>query len=983
MVSDRPPVARSDPASSPAGVLLRMPSLGTAVPEMCRDCRPLAAAHNDAARLVESVFLAAPVGLALLDADLRCVIMNPTAAEYLGIDGEAAVGRTPAELWPAMGAHALERLHRVVETGEAVPDIEFTGDSHARSGGSRTWVHAHRPLVDVQGHVAGVIVSVHEITNRVRAAEEARRSREALEAVFRASPLPVAAVDAAGRVTHWNLAAEQLFGWQADEIVGKEPPVIPDSERAAFQKLLATPPESLSGQLVRRVARDGRTLDIAAWTAPILQDGQVAGMVGVLEDVSDRLAELRLANAVHALAEGLASALGTRDVAAAALRACLGALDADRGEISLVRGTGVEGLLAVAAHGPTPPTQSWRPVVPDGPVAVILRDGSPFWFDSAAELARRFPSAPMADGPSGARGIMPLAVQDGVMGVLSIAREASRPFAQGEREFARTASHLVAQALARARHYEAERSGRDRLERVYNVAAALGAATTRADVSRVLAERILSALDADAFALAIAAPDGATLVMEQHAGYPDEVMTQHRVMPVDAQVPSVQAYRTRRPVLLDEPALGLVRQRATGSREGNTGTRSHAALPLLVGDRAIGSLVVGWRDPRSFDVAEVRYLEAVAGACAQAIVRATLYERAIRDEAMLEEVVRQMPVGVVIAEAPGGRVLIESDRNRAIWRGDAGPMLGVPDYARWHGRRPGGATYRPTDWPIARSLVTGEVIVDEEIEIERLDGSHGVISVSAAPVRDADDRIVAAVAVRTDVTERNEAAAMRETFMGVLSHELRTPTTLVLGGTEVLAAHWEGMADPERRSLIDDVRAEAGRLNRMIDNLVVLASAERGALPMIEPEPVLLQRWITAVVSSEEARWAGARFRTRIAPTLPAVLADATALEQLIRNLLGNAAKYAAGQATVSAVLRGRNVELIVSDRGPGIAADERESIFRPFYRSSRTARVTAGSGIGLFVCRRLVEAMGGTLRADDRRGGGTRFVATLRAVGD
>ncbi len=237
--------------------------------------------------------------------------------------------------------------------------------------------------------------------------------------------------------------------------------------------------------------------------------------------------------------------------------------------------------------------------------------------------------------------------------------------------------------------------------------------------------------------------------------------------------------------------------------------------------------------------------------------------------------------------------------------------------------------------------------------------------------------------VRTDITERVEAAAMRDTFMGVLSHELRTPTTLVMGIAELLASHWEDMPDAERRSLIEDVRAEASGLNRMIDNLLVLASAERGALPVFEPEPVLLQRLLVPIIRAEEARWPGARFGVELSPELPAVQADSSAVEQVLRNLLGNAAKYAGGAASVTAEPHDGSVDLVVADRGPGIEPEERDAIFRPFYRSLRTARSSAGSGIGLFVCRHLVEAMGGTLRCEDNPGGGSRFVATFRSIGD
>ncbi len=155
-------------------------------------------------------------------------------------------------------------------------------------------------------------------------------------------------------------------------------------------------------------------------------------------------------------------------------------------------------------------------------------------------------------GSPGARGLLPLDVQEGVVGVMSVERDDPRPFSVAERDFARTASHLVAQALARARLFEAERSGRHRLERVYEVTAALGGASTRAEVANVLQTRILAALGADAFAIALASPDGQTLRIEQLAGYAAESGEVGRLVPVSAHLPSTDAYREAIPILLPE-----------------------------------------------------------------------------------------------------------------------------------------------------------------------------------------------------------------------------------------------------------------------------------------------------------------------------------------------------------------------------------------------------------------------------------------------
>jgi signal transduction histidine kinase len=150
---------------------------------------------------------------------------------------------------------------------------------------------------------------------------------------------------------------------------------------------------------------------------------------------------------------------------------------------------------------------------------------------------------------------------------------------------------------------------------------------------------------------------------------------------------------------------------------------------------------------------------------------------------------------------------------------------------------------------------------------------------------------------------------------------------------------------------------------------------------VFEPEPVLVQHAITAAVQAEAERYPSVEFKTAIEPGLPPVSGDATFVDQVLRNLLGNAGKYTLGRSnevTVTAESRDGVVEVAVLDRGPGFSADEAERLFDLYFRSTRTARAKSGSGIGLYVVRTLVEAMGGRIEARLREPRGAAFVFTL-----
>ena len=234
-----------------------------------------------------------------------------------------------------------------------------------------------------------------------------------------------------------------------------------------------------------------------------------------------------------------------------------------------------------------------------------------------------------------------------------------------------------------------------------------------------------------------------------------------------------------------------------------------------------------------------------------------------------------------------------------------------------------------------------------------------------------------------DVTEQRQQQAVRDTFIGVLSHELRTPVTTIYAGSKVLARSTELSRDTQRE-IFDDIATEAERLHRLVEDVVAMTrfgedAGELGA------EPVLLQRVMPTVIESEEGRWPDVRFGVVVPPGLPTVIADPTYVEQVIRNLLSNAAKYGGPGTVVEVRIEAAGDEVLVRilDDGPGFPADEADRLFELFFRSARTARVAAGAGIGLFVCARLIRAMGGRIWAANRPEGGSEFGFSLRVMAE
>ncbi|MBA2382906.1 MAG: GAF domain-containing protein [Chloroflexi bacterium] len=273
------------------------------------------------------------------------------------------------------------------------------------------------------------------------------------------------------------------------------------------------------------------------------------------------------------------------------------------------------------------------------------------------------------------------------------------------------------------------------------------------------------------------------------------------------------------------------------------------------------------------------------------------------------------------------------------------------------------------------------------VELRVSEGDERWIEVSTWPVGAGRDRPTThddeTIVLLRDVTEQRQRQAVRDTFIGVLSHELRTPVTTIYAGAKVLARPGE-LSDSTREEIFADIVIESERLHRLVEDVVAMTRfGDEGG--DVGAEPVLLQRLLPGVVKSEDGRWPDVTFDAVLSPGLPTVIADPTYVEQVVRNLLSNAAKYGGPGAMVTVTVEAVGDEVLVRilDAGPGFPTDESERLFELFFRSAGTARAAAGAGIGLFVCARLIRAMGGRIWALNRPTGGAEFGFALRIMSE
>lgn len=226
--------------------------------------------------------------------------------------------------------------------------------------------------------------------------------------------------------------------------------------------------------------------------------------------------------------------------------------------------------------------------------------------------------------------------------------------------------------------------------------------------------------------------------------------------------------------------------------------------------------------------------------------------------------------------------------------------------------------------------------------------------------------------VAHEATLAVESERLRNSLLSAMSHDIRTPLTAIVGLTSTLA---NGPALPAAtsRELAQLIQEAALRMNRLVTNLLDMARLHAGRVK-------LNRQWqmLEEVVGSALEEVPGMRVDVVLAPSLPLLNFDAVLLERVMCNLLDNAAKYAPGTAVlISARIAGDTVEVTVEDRGPGIAHGMEDAVFAMFARGEAESG-PAGVGLGLAICRTIVEAHGGKIRAGNRPGGGARFAFTL-----
>ena len=269
--------------------------------------------------------------------------------------------------------------------------------------------------------------------------------------------------------------------------------------------------------------------------------------------------------------------------------------------------------------------------------------------------------------------------------------------------------------------------------------------------------------------------------------------------------------------------------------------------------------------------------------------------------------------------------------------------------------------------------------VHQERFFERYGKTYDLIE---TPLRNADGSLSKLVVFR-DITEHKRLDELKDEFIGLVSHELRTPLTVIMGSLNTILTEGPRLSSTETQQLLQDATQETETLSHLLGNLLELSRAQAERL-FLYTEPVSVPRVVQETVDKVKPLSSAHQFVVKLDKGLPLVYADPLRLERILYNLMENAVKYSpqGGKIRVSARPDRDHLVIGITDNGIGITPEDQARLFVPFQRlEPPVLNGVKGAGLGLLVCRRLVEAHGGEIWVESEPGQGSTFFFTLPMV--
>ena len=888
-----------------------------------------------------------PDGVLMLDATQRIIDCNPAAQQLLNLSSQEMLGRPIGEVLPAN----FDLIDQHAEDRPAQGELEL----HGRACELRV-----SPLSDRLGRLTGHLVILRDISERKRAAEELDRRTLDLQSVLQSVPDLYFRLDAEGRFLSYTAGLiadvsrppEDFIGRRMDEVL---PEPVGAQAMTALQQALA---ERATETIDYSLPIDG----MPRWFEARMIPTQNRQVICVIRDLTARKqAEAELHEHIQLLENLVTVARTTAEQPEweATLQNVLSVgvklTKANQAGLFLLDNLGnVTHTLAVHDN------VSWA----ERRAAVdrLMAEGVAGW------VVRQRATALIADTQDDARWLqlpnemptrsvlaVPILNEQMLSGILILTHSQPQHFTSQDVHLMEAAAKQMALALRNAQLYETQRRMADRQSTLYEVLRTLGSLHDSAAIAQMAVESIARLAHWPHMALLLPDFDRRCWRVKATSGQPS--------LPLDYTLPLASE---------GDPASGLTLDLNIATAHF---TESHQLLvPLWHGGRLLGVLNIEAADAAPFDADDLSLAQSLSEAVALALDNARLYQDIALARSRLQATFDSTQNGMVLMGMNARVLIINQPALKALglagqpqdWL-ERSALEMVHDLRR---RQP--AVARVVIHEMGRIEHGDEPVKEGEYVIDSY-----VIHWSNQPVL-SEGMPIGRLIMLYDVTQERLLETMREDLTNTMVHDLRNPTSVLLGALDLLSAS----ELPEAEAGAVQVAQRAGqRLLNMINAILDVNRLESGQMPL-EREPVQFYALVSELLNWQMvlARDKQVQLTAEVPAALPMVTVDAELVRRVLQNLIGNAIKFtpAGGVIRIGAQLDPTNAKwLLVSvrDTGSGVPAEIQPRLFDKFV----TGRVRGrGSGLGLAFCRLVVEAHGGRIWVESEPGHGADFKFTL-----
>jgi PAS domain S-box-containing protein len=951
-----------------------------------------------------ALFENAQEAIILLDDDASCIVVNPAASRLVGYERDELIGLKPWDLVTNpdldLAWHEWERFKRIGE---------YQGEFTIR----------RRDGVDVRVEsraVANIAPGLHlsilrDVTERNRAVEALRQSEQKFRSVIEQSTDGIMQIDEEGRVLDWNPALERMTGLPRTEALGEY--VWDVHSRLMSPERRAKIPHDQQKTLVMKIIDEARSGSSSNWlweydilrpdgerraiqnATFIIQDSQELRLGSIVRDITELKQAEATASEQRAIAEALQestavlnSTLDLDEVLRLILMTASRVVPNDGsllvmiedgiGQVSHCDGYYAEegisdDVLSISA--PVDRFRNWKQMADTGQPIVI-------------EDAREYPGWIGQRGMEEVRAYLgaPIIHQGALLGFINLTSKSPAAFTGRHARQLKTFSDQAAIAIRNAKLYEAEQHRRRVAETLRQASAVLSSTLALDEVLNRMMEQLGEVLPYDS--ASVQQMEGGRLVIRAARGFEDSDSLIGQSFPITSRFPNMQVIETKEPLTLADPVKSYPAFYEDADKYQSRRIQTWLGIPLIASDQVIGLITLDRNEVKPYNDDEIKLAVAFANHAATALENARLYAELENYSSILVQAVHEATnelrqtlehLQAILDNSPDTILLLAHNGTIETVNPAFGSLFGCPQKQAIG--QPVHKLLDEANVPAFRRALDATVQqhVTQRLEATARCQNRGAfdVEIALAPIME-DERLLGIVCSLRDISAFKEIERMKDALVSTAAHELRTPLTTIQGFSELILTR--DLGEDRQSRYLRLINQQSEQLASIVNDLLDVSRLESGHGLDLNPRPIDIAPIVYEAAEPFAETHPRHAFEFIGLNNAPEVHGDPIRLGQVVKNLVSNAVKYSpeGGPVIIRAQTENGSLRVSVQDEGIGINDEQMPHIFDKFYRADASNTAVSGTGLGLTICKLIVEGHGGTIDVESEYGRGSTFTFNL-----